>query len=195
MGAPFKLVQPSAEYLSAYVAALERGWSWDTVRGKVAADEELELIRKDSAAFLASLAIRRPEGAMVTLPDGTQVPRLPGLRRWMWDGEFCGAIGFRWQDGTEALPPHVLGHIGYTVVPWKQRMGCATRALGLILPLAKEEGLRYVELTTDPANVASQRVIEANGGVLHERFTKPEAFGSTPGLRYRIALERIADGS
>jgi len=35
----------------------------------------------------------------------------------MWDGEFCGQIAFRWQPGTEALPPHCLGHVGYSVVP------------------------------------------------------------------------------
>ena len=32
-----------------------------------------------------------------------QDPR-PGYVRWMWDGEFCGSTGFRWQRGTEALP-------------------------------------------------------------------------------------------
>jgi len=64
----------------------------------------------------------------------------------MWDGEFCGSIGFRWQPGTEVLPPHCLGHIGYAVVPWKKRRGHATRALAAMLPLARAEGLRYVEL-------------------------------------------------
>ena len=34
----------------------------------------------------------------------------------------------------------------------------------------------------------SARVIEGDGGVLHERFIKPAAYGATPGLRYRIAL-------
>ena len=64
---------------------------------------------------------REAKGGPITLPDGTQVARLPGFVRWMWDGEFCGQIGFRWQFGTEALPPHCLGHIGYAVVPWKRR--------------------------------------------------------------------------
>jgi len=41
----------------------------------------------------------------------------------MWDDEFAGSIGFRWQPGTSALPPHCLGHIGYAVVPWKQGRG------------------------------------------------------------------------
>jgi predicted acetyltransferase len=182
------LVWPSAEYLASYVSALERGWSADNVRGKASADEELAKIAADKAAFLASLVDREGKGEPVTLPDGSKVPRLPGYRRWMWDGEFCGSIGFRWQRGTEALPPYCLGHIGYAVVPWKQRLGYATKALRELLAGAPAEGLRYVELTTEPENLASRRVIEANGGKLVEHFTKPAQFGSTPGLRYRIAL-------
>jgi predicted acetyltransferase len=57
-----------------------------------------------------------------------------------------------------------------------------------MLSEARGEGLSYVEVTTDPDNLASQRVIEANGGVLHERFAKPASLGGTTGLRYRIAL-------
>ncbi|MBT9457053.1 MAG: GNAT family N-acetyltransferase [Burkholderiaceae bacterium] len=183
-----KLVTPSLEHLPSYVQALERGWSADNVRGAVAGQEELKKIAVDASAFLASLVDRQALGEPVTLPDGSQVARLPGLRHWLWDGEFCGVIGLRWQPGTEALPPHCLGHIGYAVVPWKRRLGYATQALRQILPEAWALGLRHVEITTDPDNLASQRVIEANGGLLHERFIKPEPFGSSPGLRYRIAL-------
>jgi len=46
----------------------------------------------------------------------------------------------------------------------------------------------FVEVTTDPTNIASQKVIERNGGVLFETFIKPIQFGSEPGLRYRIYL-------
>jgi predicted acetyltransferase len=183
-----KLVWPSSEYLAGYISALEQGWSADNVRGKAAADEELAKIAADKAAFLASLVDREAKGEPVTLPDGSKVARIPGYRRWIWDGEFCGSIGFRWQHGTESLPPYCLGHIGYAVVPWKQRLGYATKALRELLADAGAEGLRYVEITTEPENIPSQRVIEANGGKLVERFTKPRQFGSTPGLRYRIAL-------
>jgi predicted acetyltransferase len=46
-----------------------------------------------------------------------------------------------------------------------------------------------VEITCDPGNLASRKVIEANGGVLVERFTKTRHHGGTPGMRYRIALQ------
>ena len=185
---PVDLVRPAQVHLDGYVAALERGWSADTTRAEAAAREELEAIARDADGFLAGLTDVEAKGPPVTLPDGSTVARIPGYRRWMWDGEFCGSIGFRWQPGTTALPPHCLGHIGYAVVPWKQNRGYATRALALLLPEAKARGLPYVELTTDPANVASRRVIEANGGVLVERFVKPPQFGSVEGLRFRIDL-------
>jgi len=184
-----QLVRPALEHLPSYVAALESGWSIDNVRGRGAAIEELASIRADAASFIAAQVDREARGSPIRLPDGSLVARIPGFRMWMWDGEFCGAIGFRWQPGSEALPPHCLGHIGYSVVPAKRRRGYATQALRDMLPHARAEGLRYIEITTDPDNVASQRVIEANGGVLHEHFTKPAQFKSVPGLRYRIHLE------
>jgi predicted acetyltransferase len=73
-------------------------------------------------------------------------------------------------------------------VPWKQGLGYAKAALSLILREARAVGLPYVEITTDPDNAASQRVISANGGVLVEHFIKPPQFGSKPGLRFRIVL-------
>ena len=181
------LVWPAREHLSGYVAALERGWSADNLRQE-AGREELARIAEDPDAFLASLVDREAAAGAIVLPDGTTVRRLPGYRRWMWDGEFCGSIGFRWQPGTEALPPYCLGHIGYAVVPWKRRRGYATQALRELLPEARREGLRYVEITTLTDNVPSQRVILANGGVLIAEFTAPAALGGHRHFRYRVQL-------
>jgi predicted acetyltransferase len=178
---------PAMEMLPSYVDALRRGWSPDTVRAAAAADE-LAAIEADPAAFVASMVDREAAGGPITLPDGTKAARLPGYRKWLWDGEFCGSIGFRWKPGTEELPAHVLGHIGYAVVPWKQRRGYATAALRAMLDGARAEGLRWVLLTTHLANTASQRVIEANGGVLVEEFDMGSHYGGACGRRFRIEL-------
>ena len=138
------------------------------------------------AAFVAALNHPTRGGLPVTLPDGTEVPRLPGMRRWMWDGEYCGAISLRWQPGTTDLPPHCLGHIGYAVVPWKRRLGYATSALGQMLELAREEGLPFVDIVTDDDNTASQAVVRANGGLLEEEFVTPPSSGSHAALRFRV---------
>ncbi|MBC5763347.1 GNAT family N-acetyltransferase [Ramlibacter albus] len=184
-----QLVTPAPGYLAAYTDALRRGWSPDNARGAAAAAEQLEAIERDAQAFVAGLTDREALGAPIRLPDGSTVPRLPGFVMWMWDGEFCGSIGMRWQRGTEALPPYCLGHIGYGVVPWKRERGYAKAALAQMLVHAKAEGLRWVDITTDLENRASQRVILANGGVLLEQFEKPSQYaGSHVGLRYRVEL-------
>ncbi len=182
------LVVPAAPHLDSYVRALETGWSPDSTRGKEVANQQLALIRSDPAGFLASLDDPEARGAPVELPDGSTVPRLPGVVRWMWDGAFCGMIGFRWQAGTAELPPSCLGHIGYNVVPWKRGQGHATRALSAMLDQARDLGLPWVELTTTPDNASSRHVIEANGGRLVERFAKLPAYGGGAALRFRIDL-------
>ena len=182
---------PESALLAGYVAALERGWSPNTMRPE-AAQEQLAAIARDAAGFVAGLTDPEARGGPVTLPDGSSAARLPGRTFWIWDAAddaFCGSINLRWQAGTPALPPHVLGHLGYTVVPWRQRRGHATAALRALLPVARDEGLPHVDATTDEDNVASQRVLEANGGVLIDRLQPPPALGKGVVRRYRFRLD------
>ncbi len=183
-----QLVWPSLEYLESYKVALERGWSSDNLRAEESRQEELGQIEKDPAGFIASLVDIEGKGDPIILPDGTRVKRLPGYHRWIWDGEFAGSVGFRWEPGTEELPPSCLGHIGYSVVPWKRRRGYATLALREVLEDARIRGLRYVDICTQPENIASQKVITANGGVLVEKFVPPASTGRDEELRYRVSL-------
>lgn len=186
-----ELVWPAAQYLPGYIHALQQGWSPDNLRPQAAA-EQLARIAEDSNLFLSEQVDREAKGPPIILPDGRTVPRLPGYTRWMWDGEFCGTIGFRWQPGTTELPPYCLGHIGYSVVPWKRQRGYATRALQLLLPEARSEGLAYVDVTCDTDNIASQRVVEANGGKLIERFHKSSDYGGAESMRFRILLTDLS---
>jgi RimJ/RimL family protein N-acetyltransferase len=70
--------------------------------------------------------------------------------------ELVGSIGWRWVDGNV--------QIGYWVKRDARSRGVATRALRLISHWAIDElGAARVQLVTEPANVASQRVAEKAG--------------------------------
>jgi len=178
-----ELVVPAIERVPSYLAALERGWTFDAffTGGVVNA---LELARNSREVLIATLL--GTTSHTVTLLSGDPVPRLPSTMRWMWDGAFAGSINVRWQSGTTELPPYVLGHIGYGVVAGRQGRGHATAALSGILPLAWSAGLPFVELTTALDNIASQKVITNNGGVVVEEFTAPAEQGSHRMFRWRI---------
>jgi predicted acetyltransferase len=175
-----RLLAPSLERLPGYAAALAAGWSPDTTQDVSA--EQLAAIQRDPAAFLTELT--RQDGTIRTA-SGAEVPRLPSRLFWLDDGEFCGVINLRFVAGSDLLPDYVSGHIGYAVVPWKQLRGYATRALALMLPVAREVGLRRVEITCDHDNEPSRRVIENNGGVFVATRPVP---GGPEKLVFRIDL-------
>lgn len=182
-----KLLKPSIARLPDYVAALRRGWSPDNLRSE-AAQEQIESIEKDANSFVSNLDDPTAKAGPLTLPDGSKVPRLPSIRRWIWDDEFSGHISFRWKPGTEELPPTCSGHIGYSVVPWRQGEGLASAALVAILPEAKTAGLRFVEVTTSPDNPASIRVIKKAGGQLMRMCIADKALGGHETLEFKIML-------
>jgi predicted acetyltransferase len=53
---------------------------------------------------------------------------------------------------------------------------------------ARAIGLAYVDITTEPENIASRKVIEAHGGQLVERFLRPASLSDDETLRYRVHL-------
>lgn len=183
------LIAPSLDAVPSYLDSLRRGWSSAEMDDDPdAAALELAEAEADPAAFVALLNDPLRGGQRVTLPDGSTVDRIPDILRWMWDGEYCGRISFRWQPGTTELPPTCLGHIGYGVVPWKRHRGYATQALAQMLEIARTSELPYVDITTDLDNAFSQRVILANGGELVETFRKPEVHGGDEAYLFRISI-------
>ncbi len=183
-----ELLRPTIDMLPSYLAARERGFSFDINPDPDAVTRFTAEIKADPEAYIESVEDLHPAGRTLRLQDGTEVPRLPQHTRWMWDGEFAGVITFRWQPGTAELPPYVLGHIGYAVVEWKRNLGYATRALHDVLALPRAEGLPYVEITTNLDNIASQAVVLKCGGVFVEQYDRPVSQGGAPINKYVIRL-------
>jgi predicted acetyltransferase len=78
------------------------------------------------------------------------------------------------------------GHIGYDVRPHARGRGFASVALQQLLPLARRLGLERVLLTIDADNMASQKVVERNGGVYSGEVLT--AIGARPMRHYWIDL-------
>jgi predicted acetyltransferase len=186
------LQAPRRDLLPAYVRALQAGWSPNTMRDL--APEQLAAIEADPDAFLSGLNRR---GGKIRLHDGSEVDRLPGIVRWIIatdrpERPFVGSINLRWQEDDAGrpvteLPWHVLGHIGYTILPDHAGNGYASAALASVLAEAYAVGLPFVTITCDADNAASRRIIEKNGGRFIESFVAP-FYGAGMRLMYRIEL-------
>lgn len=102
-----------------------------------------------------------------------ETPRLEGwvpCTTWWWlrSEGYLGRIALR-----HRLTEHLLregGHIGYDVRPTSRRRGHATAMLRAVLPEAAARGIPSALITCDVDNVASAKVIEANGGVLENEL-------------------------
>ena len=185
-----KLVVPAAEHLPSYREALERGFAPGNTDPDASRRAELEAIETDPAGFLALMTDPKGVGAQIRHSDGSTSPRLPGVTRWMWDeDQFCGSINLRWQEGTDELPPHVPGHIGFAVPEWRRQRGYASAMLRGILEEARERGLAFVLLAAEPGNAASRRTIEKLGGEDIGRFDSGDAHHACQmAVLYRIGL-------
>ena len=79
------------------------------------------------------------------------------------------------------------GHIGYAVLPEARRRGHAGEILRQSLVVARSHGVRDALLTADDDNVASIRVIEAQGGRLDPSWPGDELDGR-PVRRYLVPV-------
>lgn len=66
------------------------------------------------------------------------------------------------------------GHIGYGVIPSQRGKGYATQMLRLALPICADLGIERALVSCDIDNIASQKVIERNGGMFDRITNLPE---------------------
>lgn len=105
--------------------------------------------------------------------------------------EIAGGIGLR-AGSTHAIEMY-YGHFGYHVYPPARGHHYAERSCRLLLPLARQHGLKTLWVTCNPDNYASRRTCEALGGRLVSIVPVPESDplylrGEREKCRYRIDL-------
>ena len=79
------LIRPTHKHLASYISALEKGWSWDNSR-PAAADDELDMIRANAGAFLASMDDPEAKGLQ------SLYPMVPLSRGCLEFGAGCGMV-------------------------------------------------------------------------------------------------------
>ncbi|PID30930.1 GNAT family N-acetyltransferase [Candidatus Saccharibacteria bacterium] len=88
------------------------------------------------------------------------------------DGRLIGIVQIR-----HALTPRLRafgGHIGYSVATRERRQGFATEMLSLALAICRQNNMHNILITCEKRNIASAKVIQANGGVLENEISKGE---------------------
>ena len=174
------LVQPSGRHARSYVAALREGFR----RGaqETVSERRIRQIEADFAAYIAAMT---EQTGRIRLPTGEVVPKVPFSVFWLVEGDaFIGEANVRHQLNAYLLKEG--GHVGYGIRPSRQRHGYGRLILALALEECRRLGLERVLLTCLQDNVASARIIEANGGELENVIDDPAGRGSL--RRYWIAL-------
>ena len=155
-----RLVRPDLAYMPSFLAAMREGYARDTLRPET--PESIAQVADDPAAFVAG---QLAPPTHVVLPDGSHGPAVPYTVLWYVEGsEFLGSLHIR--HHLNANLEKVGGHIGCAVRPSARGRGHATAILAAGLDHIRAHlPLTRVLLTVSPANAASIRVIEKNGGV------------------------------
>jgi len=141
--------------------------------------EEITSRRERPVPFTLGFEFERFDDLLKRLKDnsmGIGVPKgfVPNSSFWLVvdDSEIVGVSNLR-HELTPALRVEG-GHIGYSVRPSVRGKGFGSEILRQTLSRAKSLGLTRVLLTCGKGNVASAKVILANGGVLDsEAFYPP----------------------
>jgi len=136
---------------------------------------------KDEDDFATFMRRIRDYARGENLPDGW----VPDSAYWLVRGKrILGVCDLRHRL-TEALRDFG-GHIAYSVRPSERSKGYGTLMLKLMLGKARQLGIDRVLVTCDAGNIASQRVILKNGGVLESESYSAQAGRATQ--RYWIDL-------
>lgn len=156
-----QLVLPDIKYKESYLKALEE------TKDEPGRSRFAEPATNQSFEEFVAHLIGQSE------PANAVEGKVPATTLWLVDNdEFIGRVQIR-HELNDALRKDG-GHIGYIVRPSKRRMGYGTKILKLGIQRAKEMGINTILVTCDVTNIASSKIIQANGGALHDQIADEE---------------------
>jgi len=172
------LVEPCQMYIDSYRAAIaeyRRHDVADFVYPKVST-------RRDAAKFLREL-----EGARRGI--GIKSGFVPSSAFWLVDGRHylgSGDVRHFLNDSLRTFG----GNIGYSIRPAAWRQGLGTAQLAMLLTEAAKLHIAKPIITCFDGNIASIKVIEANGGVLVKKVNVQTRGANRLTRIYEIDLTR-----
>ena len=153
-----ELIEPTADFKDDYLAMLAELAGINAM----SYTDHYKMAKRDFTAYLRRL--RDDARGMNIAPE-----RVPQSTFWLLKDRQRIVGEIRIRHRLNAFLEHHGGHIGYAIRPSDWRKGYGKRQLALALPRARQICLTRVMLTCDVENVASARIIEANGGKLESQ--------------------------
>ena len=175
-----RLVRPHIQYKDSVLEAL-RSFQAEGLAWYLSLD--LEEVEKNFAGYVQNLRAKESLRTEALVPE---------TELWgVVDEIYVGRLSIR-HELNEGLRK-IGGHIGYDIVQSFRGRGYASHMLAQALPIAQGLGIKKALLTCDASNMASSRVIEKNGGILHEtKILDPQ---KPPKCYYWIDLDEQAGRS
>ena len=147
-------MRPQQRFKESYIEGV-----WEYIRESNSVTWHPEILRQRFDEYLHVLqqAETDPLAGMV-----------PGSRFWLIgaDQRYLGDVDLR-HHLNEALQ-RFGGHIGYKIRPSERRKGYGSLICRLGIEEARKLGIGDILITCDDDNIASRRIIEANGGQLQD---------------------------
>lgn len=152
---PF-IVRPHFRYKNSYLEGVN-----EYIEEKRTVTWHPEILRRQFDEYVQTLrqAETRPLAGMV-----------PATQYWLIIDGHCYAGDLDLRHRLNESLRRYGGHIGYKIRPSLRRKGYGKLLCKLGIAEARKRGIGDILITCDDDNIGSYKIIEANGGVLQDKF-------------------------